>query len=453
MSLRTDYKDAIPASGTLRKYKQIDNGDGTVSFQDATTYSQVGDKAQASVFNDIGTEVNEKAIQTYTHAKSGTVHALTGSGPNGKFLAAADYVLNDSFTINGTVAPASLPDGSALPDNFFKSGNWVSFIFDGVKLGFKSGGSMYGTLPAQIGNFYATVGNACVGLSWTNPYDSNFAGVIILRKTGGYPSGKTDGTKIYDGTGASCTDAGLTNGTQYYYRAFAYNSKREYQTSWCVATMTPQGGYQLGTFPVGTKLYFGRIYGNPIVFTIANKSGSDITLVSGEILTERQFSNGVTYKFASSDICAWLNSDTGFLSQFSSHEKSLLKAALISSISAIGSSTVNAKIWLLSCAEVGCASDYGAEGSQMQLFFDNNSRIARYTADCAANCSVPVNSAGIYWLRSYSTTNNWMKAIVQDGSAGLLTPSSSGGVRPCCCLDASILVCLAPDANGIYSLA
>ncbi len=62
MSLKTDFKDAIPASGagTLRKYQQISNADGTVSFQDATEYSQVGDKAQASVFNAIGVAVNSK---------------------------------------------------------------------------------------------------------------------------------------------------------------------------------------------------------------------------------------------------------------------------------------------------------------------------------------------------------------------------------------------------------
>jgi hypothetical protein len=62
MALKTDYKDYIPAdgAGALRKYKQIDNGDGTFSFQDVTEYSQAGDKVQASVFNAIGAAVNSK---------------------------------------------------------------------------------------------------------------------------------------------------------------------------------------------------------------------------------------------------------------------------------------------------------------------------------------------------------------------------------------------------------
>lgn len=86
MSLKTDYKDAIPVS-SLRKYKQVDNGDGTVSFQDVTEYTQMGDKAQASVFNGIGTEVNaiestaNAAVQSATLggsvvSKSGTVLQL-----------------------------------------------------------------------------------------------------------------------------------------------------------------------------------------------------------------------------------------------------------------------------------------------------------------------------------------------------------------------------------------
>lgn len=41
--LRTDFKDDILASqNSKRKYTQVNNSDGTVSFQDSTAYSQVG---------------------------------------------------------------------------------------------------------------------------------------------------------------------------------------------------------------------------------------------------------------------------------------------------------------------------------------------------------------------------------------------------------------------------
>lgn len=52
----------------------------------------------------------------------------------------------------------------------------------------------------------------------------DYEGTKIMRKTGSYPSGPTDGVQIYDGTGTSTMDAGLSNGVTYYYKAFAYGA-------------------------------------------------------------------------------------------------------------------------------------------------------------------------------------------------------------------------------------
>jgi hypothetical protein len=96
LSLKTDYKDAILASGagTLRKYQQINNADGTVSFQDVTEYSQVGDKAKASVFNETNGEINahEARIDNphgVTAAQSGALPNTTTHLPNPSALTAA----------------------------------------------------------------------------------------------------------------------------------------------------------------------------------------------------------------------------------------------------------------------------------------------------------------------------------------------------------------------------
>lgn len=56
MALRTDYKDDI-FSGN-RKYAQIDNGDGTISFTDQTEYDQVGDSFGATQINEIDGKIN-----------------------------------------------------------------------------------------------------------------------------------------------------------------------------------------------------------------------------------------------------------------------------------------------------------------------------------------------------------------------------------------------------------
>ncbi|MVB09579.1 hypothetical protein CAFE_02350 [Caprobacter fermentans] len=363
---------------------------------------------------------------------------------------------------------------------------------------FKQGG--YGTLAAQINNFYATIGDASVRLTWSNPADGNYAGVVIIRKTGGYPSKVLDGTKIYDGTGTSFTDTGLTNGTQYYYRAFSYNSKKEYQTEYCVATMTPLHGYQLGTFPVGTKLKFGSIFGNPIVMKIANKSGSDITLIADGVLARYAFdakepSNSVTdrknygnNRYTLSNIHQWLNSEAGagswyvaqhsvdqapdstsvvsanpyksvagFLNGFSVKEKNYLKTKTITvgrpNTDGGGTETLNARICLPSGTEVGLSTDY-TEGSQLQAFSDNNSRIAYETADCAANTGGTAGAAQYYWLRTpYASRAYSVRVVCSDGTLGDYDAySGTGGVRPLCFLDSSVLISLTPDASGAYTV-
>ena len=56
MSLKTDYKD-YTYSGS-QKFKITDNGDGTSSITDSTTYTQVGDTFGASDLNATNTVVN-----------------------------------------------------------------------------------------------------------------------------------------------------------------------------------------------------------------------------------------------------------------------------------------------------------------------------------------------------------------------------------------------------------
>ncbi|MFD2681220.1 hypothetical protein [Bacillus seohaeanensis] len=78
--------------------------------------------------------------------------------------------------------------------------------------------------PPPITNFKVdSVGDGFVNLSWTNPDDTDFAGVKIQRKEGGYPSSPTDGITAYDGLDSTITDSGLTNSVEYFYRAFTYD--------------------------------------------------------------------------------------------------------------------------------------------------------------------------------------------------------------------------------------
>jgi len=95
------------------------------------------------------------------------------------------------------------------------------------------------TPPGEVTNFTADPGDEEVSLSWTNPTDPDFAGVVIRRKEGSYPADETDGYLVYDGTGESTLDTGLTNGVTYYYGAFTYDEVPNYSDG-AFASATPQ---------------------------------------------------------------------------------------------------------------------------------------------------------------------------------------------------------------------
>lgn len=58
--LSTDFKDDILADqNSKRKYTQVNNSDGTVSFQDSTAYSQVGSQYGAKEVNEERKAIND----------------------------------------------------------------------------------------------------------------------------------------------------------------------------------------------------------------------------------------------------------------------------------------------------------------------------------------------------------------------------------------------------------
>ena len=71
MSLKTDYKDAIFKE--KRRYKMIDNGDGTVSFDDVTDYTQEGTQFGAADVNAITRLVNNSLQVVSWDKETGTL--------------------------------------------------------------------------------------------------------------------------------------------------------------------------------------------------------------------------------------------------------------------------------------------------------------------------------------------------------------------------------------------
>lgn len=60
MALKTNYKNTVIDSTTnpRQKFNMITNSDGTTSFEDVTTYSQIGDAFDAGDINDTNKQVN-----------------------------------------------------------------------------------------------------------------------------------------------------------------------------------------------------------------------------------------------------------------------------------------------------------------------------------------------------------------------------------------------------------
>lgn len=103
-----------------------------------------------------------------------------------------------------------------------------------------SGGTSTDTTPpGVVTGLTATAGDEEVSLSWDNPTDTDFAGVTLRRTSTGVLAGPEDGTEVYDGSGSSCEDTGLNNGSAYTYAAFAYDEAGNFSEAGTAATGMP----------------------------------------------------------------------------------------------------------------------------------------------------------------------------------------------------------------------
>lgn len=112
--LRTDYKDDILNTdvNTQRKYRMVQNDDGTVSFEDVTEYEQIGDSFSAADINKTNLAIDalnnalENIHSTYsiTHVIDGTLDYIK----NGKerILVCNGCTLND---VNAVDISDSIP--------------------------------------------------------------------------------------------------------------------------------------------------------------------------------------------------------------------------------------------------------------------------------------------------------------------------------------------------------
>lgn len=82
--------------------------------------------------------------------------------------------------------------------------------------------------PGNVTDFLATpTAGRTIMLTWVNPTDTDFAGVLIKRSFAGYPASPADGELVFDGVATSFEDTAITPANYnrpIYYTAFAYDA-------------------------------------------------------------------------------------------------------------------------------------------------------------------------------------------------------------------------------------
>lgn len=208
MSLRTDYKDDI-FSGR-RKYTEINNGDGTISFNDETEYSQVGDSFGATQINEIDGKINghDTSISDI-NTRIGTINSNISN-------------LNNELTYSGTKFYFDYKNGkwgwnssSARGADTFHPFSQIQKIAIG-KILVSGAGSGNGVYVTDVEVDISEVNRLHVNLYWTNSqqYGNRTA----------YIDGSADGSnwnRIWTNPQtASTIDIGTFDVTNYKYVAF-----------------------------------------------------------------------------------------------------------------------------------------------------------------------------------------------------------------------------------------
>jgi N-acetylmuramoyl-L-alanine amidase len=82
--------------------------------------------------------------------------------------------------------------------------------------------------PTPVTGLAPAPASGQVTLTWTNPADADFGGVLVRWAPDAAPATTAEGTEAYAGTGTTVTVTGLTNGTTYGFSVFTRNTADEF---------------------------------------------------------------------------------------------------------------------------------------------------------------------------------------------------------------------------------
>ena len=182
--LKTNYKDDVldTSKNEKRKFRMIQNDDGTVSFDDATEYTQQGDAFGAADINATNAKINEQS-QSLTNENSETFNFGVKDGVRG-------YYTNPSRADDSFIPFNSLPNPLSLQVD--------GYIYQKINYPFGSGTmEANATCTFPLSAFW-TLGYKKCSVNGKE-YDTLTANVILdmgyCRKSDGL-GGSTNGKKI-----------------------------------------------------------------------------------------------------------------------------------------------------------------------------------------------------------------------------------------------------------------
>ena len=255
------------------------------------------------------------------------------------------------------------------------------------------------------------------------------------------------------------------------------------------------------------KIKFGSIYGKPIIWRVIGQNhygDGQTSLVTDRLIkymcvdakepsnsdSDRQYFGNNRY--IQSNIHKWLNSDAvswysaqhsadappsdanvwsnyneydafpGFLNDFTTDEKNAICNTSLTceraSVDGGGTDSFTAKVFLLSCTEVGLSGGQMC-GTQFPMFNSDSARLAYGTAEAVANseykdANISTTSSGYWWLRdAYASDSRSVSGVDASGSMDRDRAFRGyRGARPALNLSSSISISSTTDSDGCYTL-
>lgn len=234
----------------------------------------------------------------------------------------------------------------------------------------------------------ASAGNTQVSLTWTDPGDETSGGQVvaeweftrIVRKVGSAPANQNDGVIVVDSTvknqymSEPFVDTGLTNGTTYYYGAFACSAAGAWSDGTFVSAV-PVAGTPLGNLVEGTLITI-KENGAPVEFYVADHdyqsdlNGNGRTLLLRlECYNQQSWDTQNRNVFSTSSVLSWLNNS--YLSLFTSSVTSMIGSTSFKcspggdNIPNLGTITLTFPVFILSSAELG--KGYISDGDRLPI--------------------------------------------------------------------------------------